>query len=119
MILHAKYPKLKIIGFPRLLNAPTFPMPRIPALMAFSLDPHIDMDWAAATLPRHIVIQGNLDPALLKAGGKEMKEAAEKIIAQMKGRAFISISAMASIKRRRLKMWPSLSKLFGVLNSVP
>ena len=90
MILHAKYPKLKIIGFPRLLSPQQLvPYAAHTGVNGLSLDPHIDMEWAATTLPRHIVIQGNLDPALLKAGGKEMKEAAEKIITQMKGRAFI------------------------------
>lgn len=90
MILHAKYPKLKIIGFPRLLSAQQLvPYAAHTGVNGLSLDPNIDMEWAAATLPRHIVLQGNLDPALLKAGGKEMKEAIEKIITQMKGRAFI------------------------------
>lgn len=44
---------------------------------------------AMADLPKNIVVQGNLDPARLIAGGKQMQTAAENILDTMQGRPFV------------------------------
>jgi len=47
------------------------------------------MDWAARELPRHIAIQGNLDPLALMAGGQALANATDAILAAMKERPFV------------------------------
>lgn len=89
MILKAKYPKLPIIGFPR--GAGTY-LPGYAVhtgVDAISLDQKIDLVWANEHLPKKTVLQGNLDPALLVKGGKDMKVAVEGILKLAKARPFI------------------------------
>jgi uroporphyrinogen decarboxylase len=38
------------------------------------------MDWAAATLGSRVVLQGNLDPVALVAGGSALAEAVDHIL---------------------------------------
>jgi uroporphyrinogen decarboxylase len=45
--------------------------------------------WAAESLPRDIVLQGNLDPIYLLIGGARLKAAARRIVDALRDRAFV------------------------------
>ncbi len=47
------------------------------------------MRWAAEALPKGTVVQGNLDPIVLIAGGEALDRAVDDILNQTRGRAFI------------------------------
>ncbi|MEZ5863811.1 MAG: uroporphyrinogen decarboxylase [Geminicoccaceae bacterium] len=53
------------------------------------IDTTIDPAWAAASLPRDVCLQGNLDPIALVAGGDALRRATERILAAWQGRPFI------------------------------
>lgn len=81
-------PDAAVIGFPRGIHPE--------ALAAFaeqtgvngvSIDPAVDLDWAIKTLPT--VIQGNLDPLALVAGGDALHGAVARILAAARGAPFI------------------------------
>ncbi len=90
MILKSKYPKLPIIGFPRLLGPKHLASYVIQTgLTGLSLDTHVDLSWAVENLSHRTVLQGNLDPALLQEGGKEMAAAVKNILRVTDGHPFI------------------------------
>jgi uroporphyrinogen decarboxylase len=72
--LKKKYPKLPIIGFPREASVNYDLYARETGVDAMSIDPHVDAA-TAKKLQEITVLQGNLDPALLVKGGKEMTDA--------------------------------------------
>lgn len=90
MILRSRYPKLPIIGFPRLLG-PKHLGPYVvqTGLTGLSLDPHIDPAWAVASLSRKTVLQGNLDPEVLREGGAKLSTAVTSLLQTMKDHPFI------------------------------
>ena len=51
-----------------------------PNVAAVSVDHTIDPAWAAAVLQADAVVQGNLDPAALLAGGAAMDRSAGRIL---------------------------------------
>lgn len=90
LILKSLYPKVPIIGFPRgLAQASLASYAVLTQVDAVGLDQRIDMEWAAAHMPKKVALQGNLDPELLLKGGEDMKAAATSIITAMKDRPFI------------------------------
>jgi len=54
-----------------------------------SLDETVDPLWAAASLPENVVLQGNLDPQYVVAGGTAMTEETQRILAAFSRRAHI------------------------------
>jgi uroporphyrinogen decarboxylase len=84
-----QYPDARIIAFPR--GATT----RLPdfidqtGVKAIGLDTAVDPDWAAATIPSSIVLQGQLDPLALLSGGKAQTESVETILRAYRGRSHI------------------------------
>jgi len=83
------HPEAKIIGFPR---ASTLAGYRLYAeetgVDALSVDTSAPWSWMA-DLAGATAVQGNLDPLLLVAGGEAMRQAAEGILAAMRGEPFI------------------------------
>jgi uroporphyrinogen decarboxylase len=47
------------------------------------------LDWAAATLPPGLALQGNLDPIALVGGGPGLTTEAERIVGALSQRAHI------------------------------
>lgn len=79
-ILKARYPKLPIIGFPRLISQQYMTSYTAhTSVNALSLDETVDLDWASKSIQRHVVLQGNLHPDVLLKGGDELKAAVDKI----------------------------------------
>jgi uroporphyrinogen decarboxylase len=84
------HPQAKIIGFPRAATLAGYvEYARETGVSVLSLDTGAPMDWATKELPAEIVIQGNLDPIVLLAGGNAMSAAAETILRHTRGRPFI------------------------------
>ena len=56
---------------------------------AVGLDQAVPLDWARGAVPESVCVQGNLDPLRLVAGGKQLRERAEAIMAAFSGRPHI------------------------------
>jgi uroporphyrinogen decarboxylase len=83
-------PQARIIGFPRAATLKGYELyARETGVDAISLDTAAPMDWAAATLGSHVVLQGNLDPVALVAGGRALAEAVDRILRATRGVPFI------------------------------
>lgn len=84
--LRERYPQVPCIMFPRAAG----PMlPRFATIGAFAgigIDSAVAPAWAAAALQPHVTVQGNLDPAILIAGGEAMRTAVRDIQANLGGK---------------------------------
>jgi uroporphyrinogen decarboxylase len=84
-----RHPGVPIIGFPLGAGA------SIPGYVAqsgvdgVSCDATVSLDFISQELSGRVVVQGNLDPLLLVAGGLEMERQAERILAALAGQPFI------------------------------
>lgn len=79
--IRADFPCFPIVGFPRGANIEKKQRYfRTTGVTALSLDQQTILSQAKEKLAFLGVLQGNLDPALLIKGGKDMRDAAEKIV---------------------------------------
>lgn len=87
--LRAKHPTVPVIVFPRGAGVlyPDFAA-RVGAA-AVALDTAVPVDWAAAAMPAGVATQGNLDPALLVAGGPALDAAVDRIRGTFRGRPHV------------------------------
>jgi uroporphyrinogen decarboxylase len=77
--LRTIHPKALVIGFPRAATLAGYELyARETGVNAMSLDTAAPMGWAAKTLKT--VIQGNLDPIALIAGGRALDESVDRIL---------------------------------------
>jgi uroporphyrinogen decarboxylase len=83
------HPGTKIIAFPRGAGLGLTQYARQTGADALGLDTSVDPAVAAATIAPDVVLQGNLDPLALIAGGKALEEAVAKIQAGFRGRPHI------------------------------
>jgi uroporphyrinogen decarboxylase len=79
--LKARFPTIPIIGFPRGAGASLPRYVEETGVSAVSLDWTVPLDWAREALQSKAVLQGNLDPLALVAGGAPMREATRRILA--------------------------------------
>lgn len=84
-----KYPDIPVIGFPRGAGDLYLYYAERAGADVISFDQHVEISWIKACMPRKIPVQGNLDPALLKAGGESLENAAKTILAGFSGRSHI------------------------------
>ena len=84
-----RFPDVPIIGFPR--GAGPLYMRYIgqTGVDAVGLDTTVPLDWAADQLQPRVIVQGNLDPQVLLAGGTAMEERAAAIVSAFSGGPFI------------------------------
>ncbi|MBU6397065.1 MAG: uroporphyrinogen decarboxylase [Rhodospirillales bacterium] len=87
--LKKRHPGMKIIGFPRLAGLGLGDYARDAGVDAVGLDSVTDIDAARAVCPPGMVLQGNLDPLLLKLGGTALEEAVRGLMAKVKGHPHI------------------------------
>jgi len=73
-------PGTPVIGFPRGIGERSGTFVERTGVDGISIDQTLDLDWAARELQPIAALQGNLDPALLTAGGGAMREAATRIL---------------------------------------
>ncbi|HXP12861.1 MAG TPA: uroporphyrinogen decarboxylase family protein, partial [Stellaceae bacterium] len=83
-----RYPQTPIIGFPRNAGAMVGAYFAETGVDAVSLDWGVSLDQARA-LQTHGPVQGNLDPALLAAGGKGMEKAVRDILKALSSGPFV------------------------------
>lgn len=78
--LRARHPGLPIIGFPRGAGAGIAAYVEQTGVNAVSLDTSVPPDWAARELQSKVILQGNLDPLALVAGGDALRREATYIL---------------------------------------
>ena len=88
--LKAKYPNIKIIGFPK--GAGLFYRDYVvdTKVDGISLDWTVPLDWAAATLQPLATVQGNLDPILVAVGGDALDRAIDNLLKKLGKGPFIA-----------------------------
>jgi len=87
--LHARYPHVPVIGFPRGGGLLIREYADRTGVQGLGIDTTVDPVLAAALVPLNVALQGNLDPMLLEAGGPAMEEHTHAILDAMRGRPFI------------------------------
>jgi uroporphyrinogen decarboxylase len=85
----ARHPNVPVIGFPKGAGAKLPAYARETGVDAIGLDETVDPRWAAATLPRDLPVQGNLDPLALIAGGPALETAVATIISAFEDRPHV------------------------------
>ena len=83
------HPEVPVIVFPRGAGALYAKVPDGTGVEAISMDPAVSVDWAARELQSRCVVQGNLDPSVLVAGGPAMCREVERILAALGSGPFI------------------------------
>ena len=78
-----------VIGFPKGIGEGLIAYCQETDINGVGLDHGVDPIWAAQNLPRHITLQGNLDPLSLIAGGSSMERAIDSILEAFADRAHI------------------------------
>ena len=88
-IVRQTYPQAKIIGFPRASSLTGYELYAAKAgVDGVSVDTGAPIRWLSDFAGKTIV-QGNLDPVLLLAGGRTMQKAVAETLLQMRDRHFI------------------------------
>jgi uroporphyrinogen decarboxylase len=87
--VRAKVPRAPIIGFPRGAGTLLASYAGGVSINAVSLDWTIDRGFARQQLAPDLAVQGNLDPAVLCAGGTGLDRAVEEVLEGFAGRPFI------------------------------
>ncbi|HQT76171.1 MAG TPA: uroporphyrinogen decarboxylase [Rhodopila sp.] len=86
--LKQRHPTVPVIGFPRLAGLMVGAYAAT-GVNGIGIDTGSDIGAAAAMLPAHVAVQGNLDPLALVAGGEAMRAETAGILQAMRGRPFI------------------------------
>ncbi len=78
--LRVRHPDIPVIAFPRGAGTMLHKYDQATGVNGISLDPTITPEWACEVLGRSTVLQGNLDPAVLVAGGEVLEQEAHRIL---------------------------------------
>ena len=78
--LHARFPQVPVIGFPKGAGAKLPAYARGTGVDALGIDETQDPRWIASVLPPELPVQGNLDPLALIAGGTALEQAVKNIL---------------------------------------
>ena len=87
--VRATHPQVPIIVFARGIGPRILELKDATGADALGLDTTVDPHWAARTLPPTTVLQGNLDPLALIAGGHALDAAVGRILAAFRHRPHI------------------------------
>ena len=87
--LKERFPDIPVIAFPRGAGAMAIRYFRETGVTGLSLDTGVSPAWARDNLQGHGCLQGNLDPLLLVAGGREMRAQAKNILDTLGSGPFI------------------------------
>ena len=88
-ILRKRGIETPLVGFPKGIGEGLIEYCNETGLQGVGIDHGVDMRWAAATLPSHMTLQGNLDPLSLIAGGDSMARSVDEILDATNGRSHI------------------------------
>ncbi len=84
-----RHPQTKVIAFPRGAGLALTTYAAETGADALGLDTSVDPAAANALIPEGVVLQGNLDPLALVAGGAALREASGKILSAFRQRPHI------------------------------
>ena len=87
--IRSRYPDVPVIVFPRGVGPGTLAYAETGLFAAISIDQAIAPAWAADNLQPHGVVQGNLDPWELVAGGDALSDGIGRIRMALAGGGFI------------------------------
>jgi uroporphyrinogen decarboxylase len=87
--LRESHPGVPLIGFPRLAGVKLGAYAAGTGVAAVTMDTSMDPVAAAAMVPAHVALQGNLDPLAVLQGGAAMEQGTDTLLAAMRGRPFI------------------------------
>ena len=87
--LKQSHPKTPVIGFPKGAGGKLPAYARETGVDAVGVDETVDPEWANASLPQDMPVQGNLDPLSLVTGGAQLHEAVARILKAFAGRPHI------------------------------
>jgi uroporphyrinogen decarboxylase len=87
--LKQRHPQVPVIGFPRGIGSMTKAYALETGVDALSCDSATPLGYMAEELSPHTVVQGNLDPLLLVAGGEPLERRVAAIRSALAGRPFI------------------------------
>lgn len=82
-------PHIPLIGFPKGIGVNLLDYGSQCGFSGLSLDSSTPLSWAVKNLPQNLVLQGNLDPLLLVAGGESLRKTIGSLRQQMQGRPYI------------------------------
>jgi len=89
-LVRQRVPKARIIGFPRAATQSGYERYAAETgVDALSVDTAASMRWSVKALGKRVVLQGNLDPIALIAGGDALNRMVEHILAETQGTPFI------------------------------
>lgn len=84
-----RHRNVKVIAFPRGVGARLSAFADEAGTEALGLDSAVDPLWGARNIPQGVVVQGNLDPLALVAGGAPLEASVGRILAAFRGRPHI------------------------------
>jgi uroporphyrinogen decarboxylase len=87
--LKESHPGTPIIGFPKGAGGKLPAYARETGVHAVGVDETVDPQWAHASLPQGMPVQGNLDPLSLVTGGAQLHDAVDRILKAFAGRPHI------------------------------
>jgi uroporphyrinogen decarboxylase len=87
--LKQSHPGTPIIGFPKGAGGKLPAYARETGVDAVGVDETVDPEWAHASLPAGMPVQGNLDPLSLVTGGPQLHDAVARILKAFAGRPHI------------------------------
>jgi uroporphyrinogen decarboxylase len=87
--LKARHPDVPVIGFPKGAGGKLTAYARETGVDAIGLDETVDPDWADASLPPGLPVQGNLDPLALIAGGEALASSVARILSSFADRPHV------------------------------
>lgn len=87
--LKQSHPGTPIIGFPKGAGGKLPAYARETGVDAVGVDETVDPEWAHASLPVGMPVQGNLDPLSLVTGGPQLHDAVARILNAFAGRPHI------------------------------
>lgn len=87
--LKSSHPTTPVIGFPKGAGGKLPAYARETGVDAVGVDETVDPEWAHASLPVGMPVQGNLDPLSLVTGGPQLHEAVARILTAFADRPHI------------------------------
>jgi uroporphyrinogen decarboxylase len=87
--LRLRHKNALVIGFPKGVGHSLTDFAARTRVDALGLDSTVDPSWAAQTFDRRLVLQGNLDPLALTAGGAALETGVRGILSAFHGRPHI------------------------------
>jgi uroporphyrinogen decarboxylase len=87
--LRLRHKDARVIAFPKGIGYHLADFPARTGINALGLDSSTDARWAAKTFDRDLVLQGNLDPLALAAGGSALTTGMQTILSAFRGRPHI------------------------------